>query len=555
VNKVLERSTDVTGRLDALAEAVDAANGRLDVDLVDSARAVIDRAEVRMRLSADHTVVAVAGATGSGKSSLFNAISGLELAAVGVRRPTTSTALACVWGAEGAGPLLDWLGIPKRHQLSRSSDLDTDQAEDAELNGLVLLDLPDHDSTEVQHRVEVDRLVELVDMLVWVVDPQKYADHVLHERYLRRLAAHREVVALVLNRVDQLTPAQARACVADLEHLLREDGLGGVPVLQTSAATGQGTAEFRAMLAERVAAKRAASARLAGDAVQVADRLAAECGEAKVPEIAKADRRALVSAFADAAGVPIVVDAVARSYRLRAKQATGWPLTKWLVKVRPDPLRRLHLRVARGLRERSAEDTAPKQIVTRSSLPEPTPVQRARVDTAVRRVVDSATRGLNPPWVAAVRRAARERESGLSDALDQAVVGTDLGVARAARWWTVVRVLQWIVFVVAVVGGLWLGALFGAEFLRLPGLPDPPAWNGIPIPTIGLVGGVVVGLLLALVSRLLAGVGSQRRARVADRRMRESIAEVADRLVFTPVEEELSAYRTCRDALATVRQP
>ena len=36
--------------------------------------------------------------------------------------------------------------------------------------------------------MEVDRLVQLVDMLIWVVDPQKYADAALHDRYLIPLA-------------------------------------------------------------------------------------------------------------------------------------------------------------------------------------------------------------------------------------------------------------------------------------------------------------------------------------------------------------------------------
>ena len=48
---------------------------------------------------------------GSGKSSTFNALTGLDLSSVGVRRPTTSWATACVWGQEGAEELLEWLGI------------------------------------------------------------------------------------------------------------------------------------------------------------------------------------------------------------------------------------------------------------------------------------------------------------------------------------------------------------------------------------------------------------------------------------------------------------
>ena len=48
----------------------------------------------------------ILGATGSGKSSTFNALSGLDLAAVGVKRPTTSWTMSCTWGAEGAEELL-----------------------------------------------------------------------------------------------------------------------------------------------------------------------------------------------------------------------------------------------------------------------------------------------------------------------------------------------------------------------------------------------------------------------------------------------------------------
>ncbi len=80
----------------------------------------------------------------------------------------------------------------------------------------MLLDLPDHDSTERQHRMEVDRLVQLVDMLIWVVDPQKYADAALHDRYLIPLAQHAGVMMIVLNQADRLTPAEREQCLKDL---------------------------------------------------------------------------------------------------------------------------------------------------------------------------------------------------------------------------------------------------------------------------------------------------------------------------------------------------
>ena len=75
--KLVTRGSDIGARIDGLDTATEAARGRLDDALVDDARSVVDRASGRLRLSADHTVVAIAGATGSGKSSTFNALTGL----------------------------------------------------------------------------------------------------------------------------------------------------------------------------------------------------------------------------------------------------------------------------------------------------------------------------------------------------------------------------------------------------------------------------------------------------------------------------------------------
>ena len=94
----------------------------------------------------------------------------------------------------------------------------------------MLLDLPDHDSTELSHRLEVDRLVQLVDVLVWVVDPQKYADAALHDRYLKPLAGHADVMMVVLNQADRLTRGRSRALSAPIcAGCSPSEGLHGVP--------------------------------------------------------------------------------------------------------------------------------------------------------------------------------------------------------------------------------------------------------------------------------------------------------------------------------------
>ncbi len=231
-------------------------------ELLDQAESVLKRAGERLRLSGNHTVVALAGGTGSGKSTLFNALSGATFSPPGVTRPTTRHVHACVWGMQGAAPLLDWLGVQRRHRYARASVLDSGESD---LDGLILLDLPDHDSVVTASMAAVDRLAKLADMVIWVLDPQKYADAAVHNRYLIPLSGHADVFTVVLNQIDVLPLQQARDCGEDLRRLLDAEGLLDTPLLPVSARTGEGLAELRALLAETVTRNRAVSDRIAAD--------------------------------------------------------------------------------------------------------------------------------------------------------------------------------------------------------------------------------------------------------------------------------------------------
>lgn len=537
---------DVASRVAGLDQALQSARGRLDSSLVDEAAALVERARGRLRLSPDHTVVALAGATGSGKSSLFNVLCGLDIAAVGVRRPTTSYALACSWGG-GSGELLEWLGIPARHQIDRASALDGSarRSELRELAGLVLLDLPDHDSTEVAHHLEVQRLVGLADVLVWVLDPQKYADAAIHDRFLRPLASHREVMLVVFNHIDELGPKAAAEAVGDARRLLVADGLTGVPVIATSATRGDGLTDLRAAIAERVEQKRASRERIAADVVSAARRIDEATGGGEPEPLRSGARDRLVSACAGAAGVPLVVTAVEDSLRTRSAQATGWPVTRWLARFRPDPLRRLHLDVLRPTGATASTAALP----TRTSLPTPSPVQRAQVGVAVRGAADAVSAGMSPVWSDAVRRASMSRIDDVPDALDAAVSSADLATSRTPQWWAIVRDLQWVLLGVTLVGALWLAALAGFSYLALP-RPQGPTWWGIPVPTFLLVGGLVASLAVAAVSRWAGGIAARRRARRVEVALHQAVGRVVDDLVVAPLQGELAAYQRCREGLA-----
>jgi hypothetical protein len=553
----------LVARLVALRRFTELVDAHVPAERLAPARAVIERAGQRLSLSGDHTIVALAGATGSGKSSLFNKIAGLPLSPVGLRRPTTGVAHACTWGsAEPATPLLDWLGVPTGHRFTRESALDGE--DQATLRGLVLLDLPDFDSVEEDHRVEVDRLLELVDLVVWILDPQKYADKVVHDRYLARFAHHREITVVLLNHADRLAVTDVERVAADVRRLLDSRGLGGVPVVPTSAIGLPGTGDLRTLLERTVRAREAALHRLAADlTVAVEDLTPLVAVPTSEADIDRSSLRMLTDALADAAGVPAVVEATEAAYKHRAGAVTGWPLLQWTRRVRPDPLRRLHIEggstpparpPVSGLlpRRRRAAIAAPAPTPA-TSLPGSTAAEKAAVALAGRAVAERAVSGgsasrLPDPWPDAMLAAARSKLNDVPDALDVAIARTDLGLAEQRLWWRVVGGLHWAAALVALAGLVWLGVRFAMSVLGLPELPTPEV-GILLLPTALLFGGLLFGLLLAIVVGPFVRMGAKRARRSADKKLRNAVSNVAMEMIVAPVRETLRAYGNARDAL------
>ena len=534
---------DLGRRIDALAEIVTASRGRLPDEVLQPAAELTDRVADRLRLSGEHTIVALAGATGSGKSSLFNALTDMELAGTGVRRPTTSWALACSWGPEGAEQLLEWMGIPVRHQVSRMHMLDAGGAE-TNLRGLILLDLPDHDSTEVAHHLEMDRLVRHSDMLVWVLDPQKYADAAIHERYIRPMAGFSDVTLVVLNQIDKIPYEQRDQAMADVRRLIVEDGLTDVEVMAVSATRGDGITELKRELTARIDGKSAARERLVTDVRAAADVVADLGGTAPVPTLAPESRARLVDELAESAGVPQLVEAVAASARRRAGRFTGWPPARWAGRLRRNDDDDLGL----------GEDFT-SAALARAVVPEVGPVQRSATELVVRRAVDSVGDPLSRPWRTAVRSAVGA-EGSVAESLDSAIRDTEVTPAGTPAWWRAALVVQWLLLAAAVAGLLLLGvqAIDGQADLG-SWVPDPADVAGLPFGLAVALGALVAGIVLALVSRGVTRLGGQSHARRVEEALHASIGRVADEQVLAPVEAELARYAAYHAGVRTALAP
>jgi 50S ribosomal subunit-associated GTPase HflX len=243
--------------LAALLDLADLAVARSEGSLGEHDRADLAATTARLRSRGgyvgDVVVVALAGGTGSGKSSIINALVAEPVVSVGVVRPTTrrSTAVLPSESAADFGRLLATLDIDN---VVRSGAL----------SSTILIDLPDFDSIEAAHRHIVESVLPAVDAVLWVFDPEKYADRIVHEEFLSPMVAYEDQFMFILNQVDHLGD-EAGVVLNDLKSQLSRDGYHAPEVVPCVASGEVQIDEVIAAVADRFDTKTTALAKAALD--------------------------------------------------------------------------------------------------------------------------------------------------------------------------------------------------------------------------------------------------------------------------------------------------
>ncbi|MDH3517445.1 MAG: hypothetical protein OEM66_00800, partial [Acidimicrobiia bacterium] len=116
------------------------------------------------------------------------------------------------------------------------------------------IDLPDTDSVIEEHHATVDALLPRVDAIVWVADPEKYQDRVLHAAYVARRSGYQDQFVFVLNQVDRLADSETAALIEDFRYSLQSEGIAEPQIVALAAAPDAGPPRGIEMLVESLRA-------------------------------------------------------------------------------------------------------------------------------------------------------------------------------------------------------------------------------------------------------------------------------------------------------------
>lgn len=312
-------------RLESLAAALQAARvpawsdseGKVGAALAEARKRLDDHVRYRLgRGLGAPAVVVLYGGTGVGKSTILNTLAGRPVTETSARRPCTTEPL--LYHHRSAAAALDTPeflpsytkkastpGQPKAGSMA----VELLPHDDAALASVVLVDAPDYDSVELENRRVAEDLYRLADLVIFVVNPSKYADEETW-RAIRRAKTDGKACAFVFNRAEP-----GDAALEDFRRLLegveavelpRDPGAAGAGLLADPAARGRledilkrfllGDAADRLRLAELRRSWRALSDSL-DDPVLVALRNAAialRAGRASGAAEAKAAENALL---------------------------------------------------------------------------------------------------------------------------------------------------------------------------------------------------------------------------------------------------------------------
>ena len=173
------------------------------------------------------------GGTGTGKSTLFNTLCGLPLSQTGIERPKTRGPIAYAYRGMSLGQDFPIPGVrvkktspdaSKGQRFSgQAGEILVVEHDRKETSHWILVDTPDLDSLEHDHRRMADDLYLMSDVVVFVTSQEKYADGVPYE-FLQTVQKDRKPFFFILNKAGwEMNPEDLSSAFKDHDVRMPED--------------------------------------------------------------------------------------------------------------------------------------------------------------------------------------------------------------------------------------------------------------------------------------------------------------------------------------------
>ena len=177
-------------------------------------------------------IVAFMGGTGVGKSSLLNRLAGKAVARAGIERPTSREVTLYHHHSVAIKYLPEHLPL---------AQINIAEHDDEYRKNVIWIDMPDFDSTEQSNKYQVLEWLPHIDVLIYVVSPERYRDEKAWRLLLSEGGKHAWL--FVLNQWDLGQTEQYE----DFKQQLHKAGFAQPIIFKTACAEGLHADEFAAL--------------------------------------------------------------------------------------------------------------------------------------------------------------------------------------------------------------------------------------------------------------------------------------------------------------------